>query len=86
MIIINDLTIVDTLDKERQKNESLQIAQACVSHEMKTPLKTMKMYSDHLLRDCNKSQEEMLHSIKIGSQLLLFNVMTTLDCAQLDNS
>ena len=84
MVIIDDLTTAENLDRERQKNESLQIAQACISHEMKTPLRTISMYSDYLLKDCTTEQERMLQSIKTGSQLMLFNVMNTLDFAQLE--
>jgi signal transduction histidine kinase len=81
MVIIEDLTTAQNLDRERQKNESLQIAQACISHEMKTPLRTMSMYSDYMLKNCTPDQLGMLRSIKTGSQLMLFNVMNTLDFA-----
>jgi signal transduction histidine kinase len=84
MVIIDDLTTAENLDRERQKNESLQIAQACISHEMKTPLRTISMYSDYLLKNCTTEQQQMLESIKTGSQLMLFNVMNTLDFAQLE--
>ena len=84
MIIINDLTTAENLDRERQKNESLQIAQACISHEMKTPLRTISMYSDYLLKSCSTEQKQMIEAIKTGSQLMLFNVINTLEFAQLE--
>jgi hypothetical protein len=47
-------------------------------------LRTISMYSDYLLKNCTTEQERMLNSISNGSKLMLFNVMNTLDFAQLE--
>ena len=83
MVIIENMAMEEKLVKEQEEKELMKISQACVSHEMKTPLKTIKIYSEYLLRNCNKEQEILIRSINVGSKLLLHNIESTLDLAKI---
>jgi len=78
MLIMNDMTAFAKLDQERMNNVSLQRTNACISHEIITPLRTIELMCKKLLPECTSKMSKVIHSILNGAKFMEFSVRNTL--------
>ena len=76
MVIMNDQTALQRLSKERKNNIGMQRANACISNELRTPLKTIDLYTDILLQECKGKKKlcEFIDAVKVGANMIRFNI------------
>ena len=65
----------------------MQRANACISNELRTPLKTIDLYTDILLRECKADLRlcEIIDAIKVGANMIRFNIQDLQDISNIRN-
>jgi len=79
------MTAFAKLDQERMNNVSLQRTNACISHEIITPLRTIELMCKKLLPECTSKMSKMIHSILNGAKFMEFSVRNTLKFSRMQH-
>ena len=76
MVILHDYSALQRLSIERKNNVGMQRANSCISNEMGTPLKTIDLYTDILLRECSGQKKlcEFINAVKVGANMIRFSI------------
>jgi len=74
MLIIIDMTAYSKLEKERVHNKSLKITNACISHQIMTPLQTIELLCRVLICSVAERQAKIVQRVLNGAKFISFNV------------
>jgi len=64
---------------------SLQRTNACISHEIITPLRTIELMCQKLLPECTAAMSRVVRSIVNGVKFVEFNVRNTLKFSRMEH-
>lgn len=86
LIMLEDVSTLFELTKEKQIKAEMKESFACIQHEMKNCVTFILTFADLLLRDCLDSQLQFLEPLKEAAKLLMFTMSDWLDNTQLENN
>jgi signal transduction histidine kinase len=79
LIMLEDVSTLFELIKEKQIKAEIKESFACIQHEMKNCVTFILTFTDLLLRDCLDSQLQFLEPLKEAAKLLMFTMSDWLD-------
>ena len=86
MLLLQEQTTMVQLEKEREYNGCIRLANQCISSQLMDPLKTINQYTDILLKKLAHRPEviTLIEAIKYCNRMVQFNIGNLGDVTSVD--